>query len=232
MNDERAVKRYKIRRDGRLKKRGVRLDVEWDESKHDRDESGKFTSGGASKSASSGSDKKAAVLAGGPSEIKVHGPRESKQFISSYVKQHPEIKSNIKQYKGILNKVKNFEQDNPGIEDGTYDAVTGKKKDIGDGFCVTFHQNLTADDPYGGYDDDDYAGMCAIAARELGADGPNIGYFGNAEISFNCKDYKRAMDFAKAHNQHSIYDVKNDSVLLSGVWDEKYNPIKGLGSNK
>ena len=45
MVDKRAIKKYKIRRDGRLKKRGFRLDVDWEEEKHPRDEDGKFAPG-------------------------------------------------------------------------------------------------------------------------------------------------------------------------------------------
>lgn len=47
MVDKKAVKKYHIRRDGRLKKRGLRLDANWEEEKHPRDENGRFASGGS-----------------------------------------------------------------------------------------------------------------------------------------------------------------------------------------
>lgn len=211
--DRGAIKRYRRRRNERMRKRGVRVDADWQESKHPRDESGKFTSG-------------AGGLSSG-NKIVVNGPKTSRKFVEKYVADHPGIKTEIKKYRGVLDRVKNFEKNNPGAEDGTYDAITGEKKEYKDGYCVTFHQNLTEDDPFGGYDDGVYSAMCAIAAEELGADGPDIGYFGNAEVSFNCKDLGKAKAFAIAHNQHSVYDVAADDIWVNPYYDRKSNPIKG-----
>lgn len=51
MVDKKAVKKYHIRRDGRLKKRGIRLDTDWEEEKHPRDENGRFAPGSSGGSA-------------------------------------------------------------------------------------------------------------------------------------------------------------------------------------
>lgn len=207
MIDRKAVKRYHNRRDERLKGRGIRID--WEESDHPRDENGKFTSGG------------------GSSKIQVGGPKASKGFIKEYLKKNPDIKKEVPKYKGVLERVKNFDKDHPGIEDGTYDAFTGESIDQKDGYCVTFHQNFAIGDEFGGYDDDDYAAMCAIGVKELGCDKPNIGRFGNPEISFNCKDFNKAKSFAIEHNQHSVYDVANDDLWINPYYDRKKNPIEG-----
>ena len=213
MVDKKAIQRYHIRRDGRLRRRGFRFDVEWEENKHPRGKDGRFTSGG------------------GSSNIKIEGPKASKKYISGYLKKHPEIKEEIPKYKGVLAKVRDFEKDNPGLEDGTYDALTGKPKEINSGFCVTFHQNLGIGNEFGGYDDDDYAAMCAISIKELGADGVNIGYFGNPEVSFVCRDGEKAREFARAHNQQSVYDAETGRIWVNEDWDEEKNPIKGKGNN-
>ena len=59
--DEKAIRRYRNRRDGRLKKRGFRFDLEWDENKHPRAKDGTFSSTG-----------------GGSGKIEVSGPKASK----------------------------------------------------------------------------------------------------------------------------------------------------------
>lgn len=156
-------------------------------------------------------------------DVKVNGPSETQSFIDSYVSAHPQVLSEVEKYKGVLSTVKNF----TASEDGTYDAITGEKKDITEGYCVTFHQNKEIDDVFGGYTDEQYAAMCAIAKQELGADSVNIGYFGNPEVSFTCSDKKTAMDFAIAHNQHSIYDAANGWVMENEYWNPKTNPIQG-----
>lgn len=212
--DEKAIRRYRKRRDGRLRERGFRFDLEWDESKHPRAKDGKFSSTG-----------------GGSGKIEVRGPKASKSFIKAVTKKYPGIEKEFPKYKGVLARVKDFEKNNPGAEDGTYDALTGESKDVNKGYCVTFHQNLKIGNEFGGYDDDDYAAMCAISMRELGTNEVNIGYFGNPEVSFVCDDEGKARDFARRHNQHSVYNAETGELWENPDWDEKTNPIKGKGSN-
>ena len=169
-------------------------------------------------------------------DIKVKGPKDSKKYISDYLKAHPkaskQIKADARKYSDAMRKVKNFQKEHPDAEAGTYSAATGKLVDVNDGYCVTFHQNYEIGNEYGGYDDETYAMMAAVAKNELGSDDVYIGFFGNPEISFNCKDYQKAKKFCVEHNQHSIYDAKTHQIWINREgWDEKYNPIKGEGSN-
>lgn len=161
-------------------------------------------------------------------DIAVNGPGQTKAFVDSYVKEHPEIAEEAKKYANVLENVQNFQKNNPNAEAGTYSAVTGELVNPSSGYAVTFHQNKTADNPYGAYDSDTYAKMCAITKKETGSSDVYIGYFGNAEVSFNCPTIGRAMEFAVKHNQHSIYDCSRDRVIVN---TEKYNkstnPIEG-----
>ena len=126
----------------------------------------------------------------------------------------------------VRSKVDNFLKDHPDAENyNTYDTK-GNVKNIKDGYCVTFHQNNTETDPLGAYTDEDYAKMVAIAMHELGADEVNIGYYGNPEVSFVCKDEKTAKEFAVKHNQESVYNASTGRTLHNKKWDPNLNPIR------
>ena len=160
-------------------------------------------------------------------KLEVSGPRMSKGYIDKYLADHPDVAQNVQKYMDIRRKVNDFVKDHPEAENyNTYDAETGQVKDIDSGFCVTFHQNNTADDPLGAYSDKDYAAMCAIAANELGADGVNIGYYGNPEVSFVCNDETAAKEFAVRHNQQSVYNASTGRTLVNKQWDMSTNPIR------
>ena len=157
----------------------------------------------------------------------VNGPKRSREFMMEYVGKNPEVLKEAKKFMDIRRKVNDFVKDHPEAENfNTYDSETGKVKNIDSGFCVTFHQNNTADDPLGGYSDNDYAIMCAIAMRELGADGVNIGYYGNPEVSFVCNDETAAKEFAVKHNQQSVYNASTGRTLVNKQWDMSTNPIR------
>ena len=230
MTDVNAIRKYHERVDERLAARGVKFDGNrWQESDHPRDKDGKFASGGSSEGSKTKKVVKETsnVSNEATPKIKCDGPKGTRGYAKKYFAEHPEVKSEAKKYKSVLDKVRNFREQNPGAVDGTYSATTGKMVDMSDGFCVTFHQNLKEDDPFGGYDDNDYADMCAIAKNELGADDVNIGYFGNPEVSFHCKDAKKAQEFAIEHNQHSVYNVAEDSLWINPYYNRKTNPIEG-----
>ena len=93
---------------------------------------------------------------------------------------------------------------------------------------MTFHQNLAADDPFGGYTPEVYAAMIAMALNELGAETVNVGYFGNTEISFVCMDKEVALRFAIRHNQNSIYCVSTEETEYNPKWNSELNPILGV----
>lgn len=230
MIDKDAVRRYHARVDARLGARGAkccgkRYDIN---DKHDK--LGRF----APKNGGSAGTKSAEQMT--KADIKVNGPKESKKYIEAYLKAHPEaekqIRADAKKYADAMQKVKNFRKNNPDAEAGTYSATTGELVDVKDGYCVTFHQNHKIGNEYGAYDDETYAMMAAVTKHELGSDDVYIGYFGNPEISFNCKDYQHAKRFCIEHNQHSIYDAKTGKLWKNDLWDETTNPIQGEGSNK
>ena len=159
--------------------------------------------------------------------MKVGGPKGTRKYVEEYMKDHPEVAREATKYMGVRQKVANFLKDHPEAENfNTYDAETGKVKNIDSGYCVTFHQNNTADDPLGGYTDEDYANLCAIAMHELGANGVNIGYYGNPEVSFECQSEDAAKRFAVEHNQQSVYNASTGRTLKNKQYDPKLNPIR------
>ena len=207
------------------------FDREFREEDHPRDESGKFTSGGGSpidngtQEAYNGKATKG--WKGLNAAMKVGGPRGARAYIRDYFAKHPDVAQKATQFKDARQKVANFLKDHPDAENfNTYDPNTGKVKEINSGYCVTFHQNLSQDDALGGYTDEDYANLCAIAAHELGANGYNIGYFGNPEISFECQDEQAAKRFAVEHNQHSVYNAATGRTLKNKQYRKDLNPIK------
>lgn len=230
MIDRKAIRRYHKRVDERLAARGMRFDGNrWEENKHPRAKDGKFASGngggGGTEKAESKQVKSEATSAKpvAKANVELDGPSGSKKFADDYMKSHPEVAKEASKYKGVLDKVKNFTAD----EDGTFNATTGERLELTDGFCVTFHQNLKIGDEYGAYDDDTYSKMCAISKNELGSSDVYIGYYGNPEVSFNCKDEKTAMDFAIKHNQKSIYNCKTGKTILNKHYNPDTNPIEG-----
>ena len=201
MVDVEAIKRYHKRVDARLAARGVKFSGFRHDFNDKHDKLGRF----AEKSGGSGGKTAEEMTS---ADIKVQGPKGAREYIKSYLKAHPEakkqIKADAKKYADAMKRVKNFQKDHPEAGPGTYSAETGKMVNVDSGYCVTFHQNHKVGDEYGGYDDKTYAMMCAVAKHELGSDDVYIGFFGNPEISFNCKNYQTAKKFCVAHNQHSI----------------------------
>lgn len=164
----------------------------------------------------------------------VKGPQNARKYIDEYIKKNPEIEREAQKYMDVLDDVKNFEKEHPGAPDGTYDAVTLKMvpPDKLPPYCVTFHQNYKADDPYSKWSKEDYARMCAIAKKELGSDSVYIGYYGNPEVSFSCDSLAKAQKFGIAHNQQSVYDSAADRTLINLHYDWNANPIKGKEPKK
>lgn len=160
-------------------------------------------------------------------EMKVAGPKGARKFIKDYFERNPEVAKEVPKYMGVRKQVADFLKDHPEAQNfNTYDAKTGEVKPISKGFCVTFHQNNTPDDPLGGYSDEDYAGLCAIAVHELGAPGVNIGYYGNPEVSFECQSEEVAKRFAVEHNQQSIYNASTGRTLKNKQYRPEHNPIR------
>ena len=85
---------------------------------------------------------------------------------------------------------------------------------------------MTTKDPFGAYTDQDYAEMCVATMQETGAKSVQIGYFGNAEVSFNTNDKLKAVQFCVEHNQHSIYDCDTGAVIVNPYYNASMNPIE------
>lgn len=201
------------------------VEIEKHNPYHGKD--GRFASANGAASFGYAPGKGQAASASGATPIKVNGPKESKEYADRYIAEHPEVAKDVEKYKNVLRDVQNFQKDHPGAEDGTYSAVTGELVNPTGGFAVTFHQNLTKDNPYGGYDSDTYAKMCAVAKHQLGSEDVYIGFFGNAEVSFNCASKEQAMKFATEHNQHSIFDCTTFEVIVNKRYNPSTNPIEG-----
>jgi len=220
-----------------------RFGKDWEESEHPRGKGGKFTKKGSGEGSGGESSEKSSEAVAKSGEIRnnksvrgwsglkaameVGGPKAAKQYLKDYFKKNPDVAKEVPKYMDVRRKVQDFLKDHPDAENfNTYDAETGEVKNISEGYCVTFHQNNTESDPLGGYSDEDYAGMCAVAMKELGADGVNIGYYGNPEVSFVCKDEKAAKEYAVRHNQESVYNASTGRTLHNKKYRQDLNPIR------
>lgn len=169
-------------------------------------------------------------------QILAKGPKETKKFLKKYAEEHGvDIEAEGKKYGKALDTVRDFEKIAPDKKDGTFSMNPPyKPQNISRGFSVTFHQNNTADDPFGGYDPETYGQMCAVAKRELSNDpdtyptkGPFIGHFGNPELSFVADDVDNALEFAVQHNQQSVWDNKAGLLMVNPFYKPDLNPIHG-----
>ena len=167
-------------------------------------------------------------------KIVANGPKGAKSFLEQYEKEHGDLSKEAKAYSNALDTVKDFDKIAPDKKDGTFSmSPPYKPTDPKRGFSVTFHQNNTVDDPFGGYDSDTYSKMCAVAMRELTKDadayptkGPYIGHYGNPELSFVADDVDNALEFAVQHNQESIWDNKAGMLMLNPFYKREHNPTK------
>lgn len=149
----------------------------------------------------------------------VDGVKDTKKFINWYVDENPEIKKEIPKYKDALKTVREFK------DEGLYDISTQKKVSIDSGYLLTFHQNLSDSDAFGGYTDEEYAAMCAISAKELESK-VYIRNYGYPEAAFICEDKARALFFAEKHNQESVYCYADDEFLTNTYYSKKTNPTR------
>ena len=164
-------------------------------------------------------------------DVQIAGPKKTALYVENYVREYPDIIWEIADYLYVLDMVANFTSMYPEAENyNTYELTSSgiRKADLAAGYCVTFHQNLTADDPFGGYTPAEYSAMVAITLRELDTDCVYIGYFGNPEISFVCMDKETALRFAVRNNQNSIYCVTTEETPVNPKWNSSLNPIRGV----
>lgn len=90
--------------------------------------------------------------------------------------------------------------------DGTYDLATGNPVKYTKGYQVSFQEETTERKGHGAYiDDDEYDRRVEALAKELGAK-PDLGKFGEPEISFHVDSLEKALEVARRHNQESVFD--------------------------
>lgn len=96
-------------------------------------------------------------------------------------------------------------------EDGTYDIATKKSVEFPKGFQVTFCQ--IGDN----YSDEDYAKKVNECLKNSSDGKTYAGKFESTpEISFHWNDREKAIAYAKANNQISIWDWENMDVIPTG----------------
>lgn len=170
-------------------------------------------------------------------QIRVKSPSETRKYLAEWQDKNPDIdlKKEGEQYKKVLSTVRDFEKNAPDKKDGTFSMEPPHKpQNLKRGFSLTFHQNNTADDPFGAYDDDTYGQMCAMTMHDLTGlgyetKGPFVGHYGNPEVSFVADDVDDALDFAVRHNQASVWDNKAQIEMINPFYKPEFNPIKGHG---
>lgn len=91
-------------------------------------------------------------------------------------------------------------------EDGTYNLFSGKPIEYKEGYQVSFQEETTEREGHAAYiDDDEYDRKVEALRKELGVD-PDLGRFGEPEISFHVDSREKAMELARRFNQESVYD--------------------------
>jgi len=120
----------------------------------------------------------------------------------------------------LFNKLKNE-------EDGTYDAKTGKRVELTEGYQVAFQTSESEDKESKGYLTDDKYDEIVEKFRRLTGSEPYVGKFDVPEISFTCKNKRQALRLAREYNQHSIWDNRGCHIIKNGYYDSSKNHVKG-----
>ena len=106
---------------------------------------------------------------------------------------------------------KNFRQHRDAMakkleKNGTYDFATGEPKQYDSGYQVSFQEETTERKGHSAYiPDAEYDRRVLALSAELGVS-PDLGTFGEPEISFHVESLDKALEVARRHNQESIYD--------------------------
>lgn len=171
-----------------------------------------------------------------------------KKYVQDYEKETPLKKEDYAPFLDVLKNVSNFEDAYKEIygktpEDNTYCYEKPfKPRELSDAICFTFHQNSSANAPFEKYDDVTYAKLIAICYRKFEEQGIskdklllNIGYYGNAEVSFSLDmnlyksddivNLNKVQNFAIKFNQQSVYLTFFDATILNQYYNKDANPI-------
>lgn len=125
---------------------------------------------------------------------------------------------------GYRKDMEKFENTPTPRREGIYSRSAWDKTNFSDGYVLTFHQNLTSHNTYGGYTDETYALMCAITQEELGSK-PLIAFYGHSETQFHCEDYRKSVEFSEQHNQNGLWNCKKDRCEVNPYHDDTTNPL-------
>lgn len=111
--------------------------------------------------------------------------------------------------------------------DGTYDLETGQPitpDDRKHGYQVSFQEETTERHGHGAYiTDEEYDRKVDAISAELGGARPELGRFGEPEISFHVEDKTKALEIARRHNQESIWDWEAmDTIANKDFVGEKH----------
>ena len=110
--------------------------------------------------------------------------------------------------------------DSKNLEDGTYDFVTKKSLSFDDGYSVAFETFSRNSENY--YTDEEYDNIVYRLSCLFGSDA-NIGvYDQNPHISFYIKDKNISLAVSAIFNQKSIWDWKNNDIILNTFHQSKY----------
>lgn len=112
---------------------------------------------------------------------------------------------------------------------GTYDYYTGKPVDFSGkrryqfSFQTTSGEDKTSDRYL---TDEQYDDIINSIFNDINSK-PYVGVFaGCPEISFACKSFKTAVEYATKYNQYSIWNWKIGAEYIIDMYDSKYNKIK------
>ena len=124
-------------------------------------------------------------------------------------------------YLGIIQKAEQRQKESAY---GTFDLRTGKPIELTEGYCVSFQVNKAVNvrRDYTPEEYDNYVYECVLRGGAM----PNIGSYGNPEISFCVKDKKIALQMMYDYNQASIYDVAGEGEIPNEKYNRAANPTE------
>ena len=124
-------------------------------------------------------------------------------------------------YLGIIQKAEQRQKESVY---GTFGLRTGKPIKLTEEYCVSFQVNKAVNvrRDYTPEEYDNYVYECVLRGGAM----PNIGSYGNPEISFCVKDYDIAKQMMYDYNQAEIYNVAEDKSERNEQYNRDTNPTE------
>lgn len=102
-------------------------------------------------------------------------------------------------------------------EDGTYDLTTGKPRSYETGYQVSFQEETTERQGHDAYiTDEEYDRKVEALKKELKVE-PDLGRFGEPEVSFHVESKEKALELARRFNQESVYDWSTNGTTYECI---------------